>query len=255
MESREMSLMPAYANPLAVMTMPDDLAARLAFGAKVTAELQDCFRHKLTPEDLAIWDSEKPWSSIVTKKISDLWNDTIIEFAQTYGWRVYLSRDVLEQIAHWHDRHEDGLNCIRRLGEAVYLAAQVAHGENTLPVTNPELRAIKPQAVNELRRLLKQSRKAFNQRRTPWSDQEVCKWLRNTVEASPKAFPFWSVNIPSLLQYFERAKKRDGALLQRIALGNVGPASLFDEWGADVHNLSTHTFRVYVSRLPAPKKL
>jgi hypothetical protein len=237
------------ASSLAVMAPPNDIAARLAFGAEVTVELRGWFERRLTPEDRAVWHSERPWSSAASKKISDLWNQTIIEFAQIYGWRVYLSMDVVEQMAHWHERHEDGLNCIKRLGEAVCLATAVAHGKAKLPVTDPQLRAIKPQAVDELRRLLKQCRSFFNQRRTGPSDQDVCEWFHTTVEASPNAFPFWLLNIESLLQYFGRADN----LVRRMILGDVRPAGLFDEWGADVHNLSPVTFRQSVSKLPAQK--
>jgi hypothetical protein len=247
-ESKELALRRPSASPLAVTAPPDDSLDLLVFGATVTAELQSLFERRLAPEDLTLWHSEGPWTPAASKRIFALLDKMIIELAQTFGWRIYLSETVLREMARWHDR-TDGPHLIKQLGEAVHLAALVAHGKAKLPVTDRELRAIKPQAVDELRRLLKQSRKTFSQRRTQPSDQEVCELFRRAVEASPRAFPFWSLNIESLLQYFERA----GDLVQRMALGDVRPAGLFDEWGADAHNLSPVTFRQSISKLPAQK--
>jgi hypothetical protein len=253
MESNEMSLRRPSASPLAVTTLPDDALERLVFGASVTAELQSLFERRLAPEDLNLWRSEEPLMPAASRRILGLLDKTIIELAQTFGWRIYLSETVQQQMARWHDT-KGGPHLIKQIGEAVHLAALVAQGQAKLPVTDPELRVIKPQAVGELRRILKRSRNFFNQYRTRRpSDQEVCEWLRKTVEASPQAFPFWSLNIDSLLQYFERAQKRGEALVQRMVLGHVRPASLFDEWGADVHNLSPETFRQRISNLPASK--
>jgi len=223
------------------MRPPEDPLDLRAFGASVTFELQSLFERRLVPGDLAIYHSDKPW----TPKMRGLLDKMIIELAQTFGWRIYLSELVQRQIARWHNSKEK-LHLIKQLGEAVYLAAQVAHEEAQLPVTDPELRALKPQAVSELRRLLRQSRAVFNQyrNRRP-SDQEVREWFRKTIKTSPKSFPFWSRNIPSLLQYAERR-----ARVQQIALGGIPPARLFDEWGADIYHLSPKTFRRSVSGLP-----
>jgi hypothetical protein len=247
-ENKETQPTQSSAHPLAMMTLPDDPDERRMFGARVAAEFQSWFEGRLTPEDLALYHSEGPWS----KKISGLFDKTIIDFAQTFGWRVYLSEVVQNQMARWHDAGR--VHLIKQLGEAVTLAAKVAHGRASLPITDPELKVNKQHAVDELRRLLKQSQRVFKQYRTRPNDQKVSEWLRKTIEASPQAFPFWqSPNIDSLLQYL-RDQKRGSTFFRKIALGEaVQPASLFDEWGADLHNLSPVTFRQKVSELPASK--
>lgn len=233
------------ASPLAVMTPPEDALERRVFGATVTAELESLFRRRLSAREVALCDSGEAW----TLKMLCLLDKMIVELAQTFGWRIYESELVRKQMARWHNTR-DKLHLIKQLGDAVYLAASVAHGRGKLPVRDPELKVLKPQAVGELRRLLKQSRNHFNQYRTLPSGQEVCKLFRRTVESSQDAYPFWSRNIDSLLQYFERAD----TLVRRIALGDVRPGALFDEWGADIHNLkSPEIFRQSVSNLPASK--
>src|SRR6266852_7748255 len=117
MEGKEMALRRPSASPLAVMAPPDDPLDRLVFGASVNAELRSLFERRLAPKDLALWHSE----GLASAKICAQFDKTILEFAQTFGWRIYLSEAVVQQIAKWHDRGEAGLDLIKKLGEAVHL--------------------------------------------------------------------------------------------------------------------------------------
>lgn len=233
-------------NPLAVTTPPRDPRQREQFAETVNRGLMDAFKRRLSPSDLELWHSE----DTLPLKIYSRLDKTIIELAQTFGWRIYFSEVVQERMAIWHDT-EAGPALIKQLGEAVHLAALAGQGLAKLPGKDPELQALKPQAVNELRRLLKQYRNFFNRRRTKPTDKEVRQWFLNTVGASPDAFPFWSPNIDSLLHYFKRAQKQDETFIQRVS--SLTPARLFDEWGADIHNLSPVTFRQLISKLPPSK--
>ncbi len=173
-----------------------------------------------------------------SKRIFGAFDKTIIERAQTLGWRVCLSPFVLQRMAKWHGGYEHGLDRIEQLGQAVALAARVAHRQAKLPITEPEWKETKPEAINELRRLFKQYRRVFNQRRSAPSYQEACDWLRQTVEGSPNTFPFLSVNLDSLFRYFEHVAQEDDTIPGRVALGDLRPGKLFDECGAWGRNLS-----------------
>jgi hypothetical protein len=238
---------------LAVPPPPDDHLAQLIFGATMTDQVRDLFERRLAPKDLTLWNSEEPLTLADSRRIYGLLDKTIIELAQTFGWRIYASEAVRQQMAKWfHGAYEHGPELVKQLGDAVHLGALVAHGRAKLPVMEREWREIKRQAVSESRRLIRQSRKIFNQRRTGLRYQEACEWLRKTIQDSPTAFPLLLVNIDSLFQFFTWAEK-DDCFAQSLTLGNIPPVELFNRWGAFVRNLSPETFRQSISKLPASK--
>lgn len=242
--------------PMAVTSPPKDYEDRLRLGVMVSDDIISLFESRLAPKDHALWhqrDSQERWTKADEKKILGAFDKTIIERAQTLGWRVYLSPFVLERMAKWQDGHEHGLDRIERLGQAVLLAARVACGQAKLPITEPEWRKFKPQVINELRRLFKQYRHVFNQHRSAPSYKEACEWLRQTVEGSPNAFPFLLLNLTSLFRYFGHAAQEDDAISKQVTLGDLRPGKLFDEWGAWGRNLSPDTFRQSISGLPSAK--
>jgi hypothetical protein len=239
---------------LSVTVPPNDRDDRLRLGVMVTDDILTLFQSRLAPKDLALWgkkDSEEPWTATDRKRIFGAYDKTIIERAQTIGWRVYLSPLVQNRMAQWHNGCEHGPHRLKQLGDAVALAARVARGDAKLPVSEVEWKQFKAQGVDDLRRIFKKFRKAFNQRRTPPNYQEACKWLLETVDGSPRAFPVLSGEMGSLFRYFEYAKQEDDGFIGRLVLGDLKPGALFDEWGAWGRNLNPDTFRQSISVLPS----
>ncbi len=243
-------------NLLAVTSIPTDPEARRALGTMITQHIGSFFDSTLTRADRALWrrdECDERWPEPTKKRIWGALDKTIVGRAETLGWLIYLSPLVQKRMAQWHWEHERGPERFEQLGQAVVLAARVARGDAKLPISEPGLKQAKAQGVSELRRLLKQSKKDFNQRRTPPSYQEVCEWFRTRLEASPRAFPFLKLNTFSLLQYFEHAKQKENGFAKRLALGEIRPGALFDDWGAWSRNLNRDTFRQSISRLPSAK--
>jgi hypothetical protein len=77
---------------LAMPPPPDDPLAQLKFGATMTDEVRDLFERRLALKDLTLWNSEEPLTLADSKRIYGLLDKTIIELAQTFGWRIYRAR-------------------------------------------------------------------------------------------------------------------------------------------------------------------
>lgn len=241
-------------------TIPDNGDARRDVGMRVTERIIDFVFGRLSPEDRTLWREfvgqeecwPERWPEPSRKRIVGVLDKTIIEQAQTLGWRICLSSIVIQRMAQWHHGHEHGPELLRQLGEAVVLASKVVRGGggDRLPVSGPEMKPTKAQGVAELRQLFRQCKRAFNQERTKPGYQKVCDWVRATIEGSPKTFPFLLRNSTSLFRYFDGHKH----VVARLAIGDIRPATFFNEWGAWGFNLSPVTFEQAVSRLPSQKR-
>jgi hypothetical protein len=243
-------------NLLAIDTVPSDPEDRLRLAGAVTRDIRRLFEGRLAPEDLALWCQDEPetdWTEPEKRRLLGMLDLVIIERAETLGWRVYLSPLVLRQMAEWHDKYKHGPQRLKELGKAVARAARVARGEDKLPISEPEWKQNKEQAKNELQRLFNQYRAVFRPLQARPSYQDACEWLRSAVEDSKESFPLLRVNMNSLFKYFEHAGKEDITFVKRLLLGNIRPASLFDEWAAWGRNLDTEFFRQSVSRQSTTK--
>jgi hypothetical protein len=249
-------------NLLAVSRVPVDHKKRAQLARVVTDHIFSIVDSRLSPEDQELWRKalsgnaagEMDWPTATKKRIFGALDRIIIQRAQTLGWRVYLSPWVLVRMAEWHHSHEHGPFYLNQLGKAVALAAGVARGEAKLPVSEPEQKQNKKQGVNELRRLFKKRQDYFKhgQKRSA-TYQDACEWFKETIEDSPKSFPFITMNLVSLLRYFEYARKEDLGFAARLASGEFNPAAFFDSWGAWGQGLSPETFRQSIARLPNKK--
>src|SRR5262249_12217392 len=124
----------------------------------------------------------------------------------------------------WYlDIEPHGLERLERFCESIQLGARVIRGRGKLPVTEPELPSNRRIGIPELRRLFKQCCRVMKLRKTAPSNQETEAWIRETVEGSPRLFPFLSTRMPS----FFRFVAEDSTLMQRIAIGDVNPGQFF----------------------------
>jgi hypothetical protein len=235
---------------LAMTELPHDVEDLRKLGLLVTYELNNLIKGRLSTEDLATWSQiGVDWPEPQKSRIWGVVDNLIIEQAANFGTKILESQIVRSRLHQWYLVVEPhGLERLMRFCESIKLGARVIRGKGQLPATEPELPSNKQIAMSELRRLFKQCRRVMNPRKIAPSNPEIVEWIRETIEDSPRLFPFLSTRMPGFFRFVA-----EDDTPQRIALGDVNPGQFFYEWGAWSRNLSPVTFQQSIYNLSSLK--
>lgn len=238
---------------LAMNKLPESRRELDALGNHIANDMLAFVARRLSPEDCERWihmDAHVTWDADSDRRIWRTFDCVIIERAEsTYGPSIFLSPFVRMRYTQWSFDPEYGSRCIEELHRAIERGNRVRLGKDKLPITEPEWRATKSEAVAELRRIFKLYRRSFNQRNTAPTYEETYDWYRKTVLGSP-SFPFLSGNLASMFNYIGYAESNGENVKYRFRLGLLKPGEFFDNWGAYSRNLSPQNFRQSIASLP-----
>ena len=238
---------------LAMNKLPESRRELDALGNHIANDILAFVARRLSPEDCERWihmDAQAAWPAESDSRIWRTFDYAVIERAQsTYGPFVFLSPFVRMRYVQWFLDPEYGFRCIEGLHRAIERGNRVRLGKDKLPITEPEWRPTKLEAVAELRRIFKLYQRSFNHCNTAPTYEETCDWYRKTVLESA-SFPFLSGNLTSMFNYIEYAESNNENLKNRFRSGLLKPGEFFDNWGAYSRNLSPQNFRQSIAKLP-----
>jgi hypothetical protein len=228
-----------------------------ALGAHISNDICSFVSERLSREDRALWiqgdDTQSHWPEASMRRIWNTIDHVIIERAEsTYCGLVYVSSYARMRICHWNLDPEYGFRSLEALHRAVERGNRVRLGKDKLPIAEMEWRANKKKGVGELRRLFKQLKFVFGNRRNAPTFEEVWDWAERAMLESAASFEFLPGNLRSLRSYIEYAATQDESIKARFVLGQLRPGQLFDDWGAHSRNLTPKNFSQSIARLSKP---
>lgn len=219
-------------------------------GAHIGNEWNKLVGLRLSPEDRSFWiqNAEGAWPEATRRRISATIDRTLVDLAPYFGTAIYMSRSVQQRLRQWEEEGKRGIERVKKLNRAVEngLSARYS-GKVKLSVTDPELKANKNQAVQELTHLFKLRKRFLGMNDIKVDYKEARAWYRKVVHTSDQ-FYLLQGQMLALFDFVEMAAPH---LKEDFIAGKIkAPANLFDQWGAWRRNLDPETFRQQVSRLP-----
>jgi hypothetical protein len=237
---------------LAIRRWPRTQDDKEKWGREITETLLSLLRDdRLSEADRKSFLAGNPPASAL-KQLGEL----IIQQAGIYGWRIRLSRPVMALVAQWYEEGGESLEFVRRFDNVILRRARIAHGEAKGTITDPRWYSARPDAVGELRVLLRQFKDEVRLRRHRKPNvEEVCKWFLKKIAQSSDALPWLSSgNVPGLLRYLEYIGRDGQARFNHITNGDERAEDLFVGWGSWSENVSENTFRQRLSQIGRSKR-
>ena len=214
-------------------------------GEDITNTLLDIFCSVMTEAERLQYANEP---SIADKNREDEKLDALIlKQAETFGWRISLSKMVQERLIVWEEL-PNGSERFEMFGRACARAVRIMQKKELPPIDDPGLRRSKFVAVGELRLLLKNLRDEFATARTKPTTAVIWERFAAIVTAEPDTFEYLYRNLDSWKNFF---KDDDGSSsIKALAFGRrLSPAALFDSWLARSKGYDDDSVRQQLSRM------
>jgi hypothetical protein len=172
------------------------------------------------------------------------WDSYILEVAQQYGARLFLSTLVMQRVWSWQCGEKDGPYKLKSLFHEMHRSALIGSKKATGRISSRHKTA-KPLWIREITALQMQLREAF-----PETPDRVRQFVDGVIEASPGLFPNLKSNKASLLLFLgndQRALAFHGFDFKRVK-GDLTPTKFFAQWVAAAENhRSPELVRQYLS--------
>lgn len=165
----------------------------------------------------------------------------LAQFAE-WGWRMFLSRDVVKRLAQWEIHNPD---LCRRLGEMLETKSLVFRGERSAPFPQG-IEKFADDAIEELGRLLRIQRDEFAQRSVVRCER-IAEWMKLTVEARSSEFPLLHAQLGQLHGFVATLPKRNSAAARSLGRGDIRPEGFFYLWYSSCTNRSTKDVKNRIS--------
>jgi hypothetical protein len=170
----------------------------------------------------------------------------LLEIAQEYGSRLFLSNMVMQRLWSWQSDDKDGVRKLRVLFHEIVHSAKIERNRAKGKI-NGRYKSAKPLFVREITALQMRLREAF-----PGTPAAVKQFVDDTIETSPEEFPMLKSNKDSLLRFLNDSRasafrgSEDSSFKQ--IKGDLTPTRFFEQWLAAATNRDTEAVRQALSR-------
>jgi hypothetical protein len=224
------------------------------FGEVITNELVEILWNSVLTEDergsLEIEGELLKGPSVADEKRNEKLDALILKQAETFGWRISLSKMVQARFRVWEEL-PNGSERFEQFGKACARAVRIMQKKEPPPIDDPGLRRSKFVAVGELRLLLKNLRDEFSIARTTPTAAVISERFAAIVTAEPDTFEYIHQNLDSWKKFFkdEYGSSSIKALAVGVRSSRISPAELFDTWLASSKGYATDSVRQHLSRM------
>jgi hypothetical protein len=163
------------------------------------------------------------------------------------GWRMLLSKEVIQTLARWEALHPE---LLEGLAPALALKSRIFRGEKSAPLLKG-VESFADDVIVELKTLLRIMRDDFLTRRGPDRRcDRIAEWMKLEIEARPEDFPKLYPHVGQLhgyvANYLTLARNKKAASM--LESGRIRPDSFFYQWFAVATNRSVKDVRNLISR-------
>jgi hypothetical protein len=225
---------------MAPRELPDDLNEIDKLRSTIDAKLfYDFATTRLSdPERESLKKGREDFSSVRSK-----WDCYILEVAQQYGARLFLSNLVMQRVWSWQCGEKDGAHKLKSLFHEMHRSALIGLKKATGRISRRH-KAAKPLWIQEITELQIQLREAF-----PATPGAVRQFIDDVIEAAPESFPNLKSNKASLQLFLDdhRVLAFRGFDFKRVK-GDLTPTKFYEQWVAAAENhRSPELVRQYLS--------
>lgn len=173
-------------------------------------------------------------------------DEYLLEQFREWGWRMWLSKEVVRAVARWEARHPD---LLEGLGPALVLKSRVFRGEKAAPLLTG-IETFADEVIVELKTLLRIMHDDFRKRRGPrLRCDRIAEWMKLEIEGRPQDFPKLFPHAGQLHGYVANyLPERNKKAARMLESGEIRPDSFFYQWFAVATNRSVKDVRNLISR-------
>jgi hypothetical protein len=227
-----------------------DPQERRSRGNSLIAEMDNIFRGRLSPAEIDLWsrhDSDSVLDPQETSRLWDKFGQVLIEQAESLGWRIFESSNVLQLIAHWMDKDPHGIEKLKRFFDSLVRNAKIGRGLQRHSFREQEWYQTRTNALGEVKALQRKLASQFAARNEMPNPTEACSAIRTEITATPRGYKYLTANLRSFLEYI-------GPLSPRFVTNQFTPATVVDGWFDHQGSTAAGKSRQIISRIGSQKR-
>jgi hypothetical protein len=202
--------------------------------AAISLKLWSDFLMRLSDAERDSLKQPQGFDSIIGK-----WDCYILEAAQQFGARLFLTDLVMNRVWSWQCGEKDGTSKLENLFHEIHRSALIGLKQAKGKITDRH-RASRNDFVKELTELQIKVRVDW-----PETPDAVRRCVGAAIDKTPATFQYLKTNKGSLLVFLgddQIAMKFRGADFKRVK-GDLTPVRFFDQWVASAENRDPETVR------------
>jgi hypothetical protein len=233
--------------PLALMDAPPhDPIERDRIGNEIWMGIVLRFEARLSEPEKSLLRNPPadPKQSSEYKRLVHLFDDYLLSQFADFGWKLLMSRDVLDRVAIWESERTE---LVERLGRELVDRSRVFRGDKSAGF-GERLEDFADKAVEQLHRLLSRLRDEFGKRNVLPTCERIAAWMKLEIESDPERYPELLAELPQLVGWVESLPSRNSQLAKTLVRCDMRAQGFFNQWYAACSHRSPRDVQNQISR-------